>query len=145
MDGYFVGGGQSAIIFFDVSSSLSYRNVPNWYRCIDRMVGKIPMVLCGNKIDLENERQVKPKDILFNRKKSIPYCEISVKTWQNCDAPFLYILQLLVNDKNLKIVQQPALSPPEPKNFDSFDTIEEELRIANDIDFMIKDDNNEIF
>lgn len=110
------------------------------------MVGKIPMVLCGNKVDLEKERQVKPKDILFNRKKSIPYCEISVKTWQNCDAPFLYILQLLENDKKLKMIQQPATYPPEPVNFDSYDLIEEELRMANETNLPIKDENeDEIF
>ena len=32
-DGYYIGG-QCAIIFFDVTSRVTYKNVPNWHRYI---------------------------------------------------------------------------------------------------------------
>lgn len=97
---------------FDVTSRVTYKNVPNWHRDIVRVCLEIPMVLCGNKIDVK-ERQVKPKNISFHRKKNIQYYEISVKSNYNYERPFLYLLRRLVNDPQLALTQQPALPPAE--------------------------------
>jgi GTP-binding nuclear protein Ran len=110
-DGYYIGG-QAAIIMFDVTSRMTYKNVPNWHRDIVRVCMDIPIVLCGNKVDVK-ERQVKPKSINFHRKKSIQYYEISVKSNYHYELPFIYLLRKLENDPNLSLVQQPALLPPE--------------------------------
>eukprot|EP01122_Echinamoeba_exundans_P002103 TRINITY_DN12067_c0_g1_i1.p1 TRINITY_DN12067_c0_g1~~TRINITY_DN12067_c0_g1_i1.p1 ORF type:complete len:242 (-),score=74.63 TRINITY_DN12067_c0_g1_i1:780-1424(-) len=110
-DGYYIEG-QAAIIMFDVTSRVTYKNVPNWHRDIVRVCLEIPMVLCGNKIDVK-ERQVKPKNISFHRKKNIQYYEISVKSNYNYEKPFLYLLRRLVNDPQLSLTQQPALPPAE--------------------------------
>ena len=42
----------------------------------------IPIVLCGNKVDVKN-RQVKPKQVTFHRKKNLQYHEISAKSNYN--------------------------------------------------------------
>ncbi|KAK5994369.1 GTP-binding nuclear protein spi1 [Cladobotryum mycophilum] len=48
-------GGQCAIIMFDVTSRPSFENVSQWYREIVDIVGEsIPIVLCGNKVDLKH-------------------------------------------------------------------------------------------
>ncbi len=60
-DGYYIHG-QSAIIMFDVTSRLTYKNVPTWHRDLCRVCENIPIVLCGNKVDVKN-RQVKPKQV----------------------------------------------------------------------------------
>jgi hypothetical protein len=36
---------------FDVSSRITYKNVPNWHRDIVRVCENVPIVLCGNKVD----------------------------------------------------------------------------------------------
>eukprot|EP00029_Vermamoeba_vermiformis_P011796 TRINITY_DN6599_c0_g1_i1.p1 TRINITY_DN6599_c0_g1~~TRINITY_DN6599_c0_g1_i1.p1 ORF type:complete len:223 (+),score=76.18 TRINITY_DN6599_c0_g1_i1:40-708(+) len=109
-DGYYIGG-QAAIIMFDVTSRMTYKNVPNWHRDITRVcTADIPIVLCGNKVDLK-ERQVKPRTITFHRKKNIQYYELSVKSNYNYEKPFIYLLRKLENDPNLQLVQQPALLP----------------------------------
>ncbi len=93
-DGYYIHG-QCAIIMFDVTSRLTYKNVPTWHRdlcrcgcrmwdaraCLPRppcsvslsaqlwlcsVCENIPIVLCGNKVDVKN-RQVKPKQVTFHR------------------------------------------------------------------------------
>lgn len=96
-DGYYIHG-QCAIIMFDVTSRLTYKNVPTWHRDLCRYVlmelipallacclphlasmlssaktvlrgrvcENIPIVLCGNKVDVKN-RQVKPKQVTFHR------------------------------------------------------------------------------
>lgn len=60
-DGYYIHG-QCAIIMFDVTSRLTYKNVPTWHRDLCRVCENIPIVLCGNKVDVKN-RQVKPKQV----------------------------------------------------------------------------------
>lgn len=62
--------GQCAIIMFDVTSRVTYKNVPNWHRDLVRVCENIPIVLCGNKVDVK-DRKVKAKSIVFHRKKNL--------------------------------------------------------------------------
>lgn len=62
--------GQCAIIMFDVTSRITYKNVPNWHRDLVRVCEGIPIVLCGNKVDIK-DRKVKAKTIVFHRKKNL--------------------------------------------------------------------------
>ncbi|VDQ13340.1 unnamed protein product, partial [Trichobilharzia regenti] len=56
-DGYYIQD-QCAIIVFDVTSRDTYKNVPNWHRDLVRVCENIPIVLCGNKVDIQ-DRKVK--------------------------------------------------------------------------------------
>ncbi|KAG8043281.1 hypothetical protein GUJ93_ZPchr0217g6464 [Zizania palustris] len=89
-DGYYIHG-QCAIIMFDVTSRLTYKNVPTWHRDLCRVCENIPIVLCGNKVDVKN-RQVKAKQVTFHRKKNLQYYEISAKSNYNLRSPS-FILQ----------------------------------------------------
>jgi GTPase SAR1 family protein len=60
----------------------------------DRVCGNIPIVLCGNKVDVKN-RQVKAKQVTFHRKKNLQYYEISAKSNFNFEKPFLYLARKL--------------------------------------------------
>ncbi|KAE9609224.1 putative enoyl-CoA hydratase [Lupinus albus] len=145
-DGYYIHG-QCAIIMFDVTARLTYKNVPTWHRDLCRLVTEvlqaffttvliswqqvvyiilwahsflllfrvcenIPIVLCGNKVDVKN-RQVKAKQVTFHRKKNLQYYEISAKSNYNFEKPFLYLARKLAGDPNLHFVESPALAPPE--------------------------------
>ncbi|KAF9421880.1 hypothetical protein HW555_002320 [Spodoptera exigua] len=70
-DGYYIQG-QCAIIMFDVTSRVTYKNVPNWHRDLVRVCEGIPIVLCGNKVDIK-DRKVKAKTIVFHRKKNLQF------------------------------------------------------------------------
>merc|ERR1711939_893428 len=129
-DGYYIHG-QCAIIMFDVTSRLTYKNVPTWYRDVCRVCEQIPIVLCGNKVDVK-DRQVKPKQVTFHRKKSLQYHEISAKSNYNYEKPFLYLARKLTGDEKLNFVEQVALAPPEVQ----IDLVEQEkneqdLRLAS--------------
>ncbi|EEC80918.1 hypothetical protein OsI_23595 [Oryza sativa Indica Group] len=56
---------------FDVTSRLTYKNVPTWHKDICRVCDNIPIVLCGNKVDMKN-RQVKPKMVTFHQEEEPP-------------------------------------------------------------------------
>ncbi|CAL9761864.1 unnamed protein product [Musa acuminata subsp. burmannicoides] len=110
-DGYYIHG-QCAIIMFDVTARLTYKNVPTWHRDLCRVCENIPIVLCGNKVDVKN-RQVKAKQVTFHRKKNLQYYEISAKSNYNFEKPYLYLARKLAGDQNLHFVESPALAPPE--------------------------------
>lgn len=42
---------------FDVTSRITYKNVPNWHRDLERVCENIPIVLCGNKVDVKVRTQ----------------------------------------------------------------------------------------
>lgn len=93
-DGYYIQG-QCAIIMFDVTSRITYKNVPNWHRDLVRVCESIPIVLVGNKVDVK-ERKVKAKQITFHRKKNLQYYDISAKSNYNFEKPFLWLARKLV-------------------------------------------------
>ncbi|KAI7710699.1 GTP-binding nuclear protein, partial [Hortaea werneckii] len=100
------------IIMFDVTSRITYKNVPNWHRDLVRVCENIPIVLTGNKVDVK-ERKVKAKTITFHRKKNLQYYDISAKSNYNFEKPFLWLARKLVGNQSLEFVAAPALAPPE--------------------------------
>jgi len=128
-DGYYIQG-QAAIIMFDVTSRITYKNVPNWHRDLVRVCEGIPIVLTGNKVDIK-DRKVKAKQITFHRKKNLQYYDISAKSNYNFEKPFLWLARKLVGDPNLSFVESPALAPPEvPLDNDQMQKYEVEIQIA---------------
>ena len=97
---------------FDVTSRVTYKNVPNWHRDLVRVCENIPIVLCGNKVDIK-DRKIKAKAIVFHRKKNLQYYDISAKSNYNFEKPFLWLARKLIGDPNLEFVAMPALLPPE--------------------------------
>lgn len=108
-DGYYIQGA-CAIIMFDVTSRITYKNVPNWYRDIDRICEKIPIVLVGNKVDV-TDRQVKARNIQFHRKRNLQYFDVSARTNYNFEKPFLWLARRLTNRTSLTFVGEHAKAP----------------------------------
>lgn len=100
-DGYY-SGADAGIIFFDVTSRVTYKNVPSWHKDIHRVQSDIPVVLCANKIDVK-ERKVKSKSILYPAKHRMGFFEISVKERIHLKEPLEYLLQQLTKEPELSI------------------------------------------
>jgi len=128
-DGYYIQG-ECAIIMFDLTSEETYKHVPTWHRDLVRVCDGIPIVLCGNKVDVE-DRAVKPKQIRFHRKKGLQYFEISAKSNYNFHRPFLWLARKLGNNQQLQFVKTAALTPAEVQvNQEKVKLYEQELAIA---------------
>ena len=127
-DGYYIQG-QCAIVMFDVTSRITYKNVPNWHRDLTRVCENIPIVLTGNKVEIK-DRKVKAKQITFHRKKNLQYYDISAKSNYNFEKPFLWLARKLVGDPNLVFVESPALKPPEV-SIDQQTVQQYEIELAN--------------
>lgn len=97
---------------FDVTSRITYKNVPKWHKDITRVCDNIPIVLVGNKVDVK-DRKVKARQILFPRKHGIQYYDISAKSNYQFEKPFVWILKKITGNSNLTLVEAPTLAPVE--------------------------------
>uniref|UniRef100_UPI0005CA9017 GTP-binding nuclear protein Ran-1-like n=1 Tax=Fragaria vesca subsp. vesca TaxID=101020 RepID=UPI0005CA9017 len=108
-----------------------------------RVCENIPIVLCGNKVDVKN-RQVKAKQVTFHRKKNLQYYEISAKSNYNFEKPFLYLARKLAGNMELIFVESPALAPPEV-HID----VAEQTKIDEDLERVkhqpLPDDDDDLF
>ncbi|MEM3586723.1 MAG: GTP-binding protein [Candidatus Jordarchaeaceae archaeon] len=93
----FYKGAMGAMYVFDVSHLESYNNIVRWYEELKNICGDIPRVLLGNKVDLDQQRKVTPRDgeELAKKLGNIPYFETSAKTGQQVNEAFQKIAQLV--------------------------------------------------
>ena len=75
---------------FDLTSRITYKNIPKWHKNLTRIAGNIPICLVGNKVDIE-ERKVQPRQITFHRRKGLQYYIISAKSTYNYERPFIWL------------------------------------------------------
>ena len=111
-DLYMQAQAHCAIIMFDVTSRVTYKNVPNWHRDLTQIWRNIPIVLVGNKVRLTG-RNTKPSQITFHRKKNLQYYDISTKLNYNLEKPFLWLARKLSGDNQLHFIDMPVFQSPE--------------------------------
>ena len=74
----------SSIVFlvYDVSVKTSFDNIPKWINFI-KTIENTTLVLCGNKIDLENREVKKEEGEALAQKEGISFFEVSAKNNTN--------------------------------------------------------------
>ncbi|ELK05658.1 Regulation of nuclear pre-mRNA domain-containing protein 1A [Pteropus alecto] len=86
------------------------KNLPNRHRNLILVCENIPIVLCGNKVDIK-DRKVKAKSVVFHQ-KNLQYYDVSAKSDYNFEKPF-WLARKLIRNPDLEFVVMPALAPPE--------------------------------
>ncbi len=91
-------GSNAALGVFDLSSSQTLLKIPGWISSIKKTVKKaIPMVLIGNKADLEREvDRLEAEDLA--KKLNCEYMETSAKTGENVELVFEKIAKACLQD-----------------------------------------------
>ena len=89
-EGYYISA-DAALIFFDVTSRISFKNAAWWKNEFKKVCPDAPVILCGNKVDVEGSRKV---SLLCVPEGFDYYYDISVKTSYNMDKPFLKLAQI---------------------------------------------------
>jgi GTP-binding nuclear protein Ran len=92
------------ICMFD-STNDSRNGVKQWMERVRNVVPNIPIVVCGNKLDLEHATPFAP--ITFGAK----FYGISARSNYNFEKPFLELAKILMKNENLEFVDAPALIP----------------------------------
>jgi len=91
-------GSNGALGVFDLSSSQSLLKIPGWISSIKKTVKKtIPMLLIGNKVDLE--REVDQEEAEDSAKRlGCKYLETSAKTGANVERAFEIVARACLKD-----------------------------------------------
>ncbi len=85
-----IRGCNGAILVYDITNIKFLSRIPEWIHSIRETSGDIPILLLGNKCDLESLREISKEqgiDLVKKYNLSGSY-EISVKTAKNVDLPF---------------------------------------------------------
>ncbi|QLQ79701.1 hypothetical protein HG537_0C03490 [Torulaspora globosa] len=109
--------GEGFLLVYSVTSRTSFDELMTYYQQIQRVkdVDYVPVVVVGNKSDLEEERQVAYEDGLNMAKQiNAPFLETSAKQAINVDEAF-YTLVRLVRDEG-GVYNKHALRNVSPRN-----------------------------
>jgi small GTP-binding protein len=104
-------GAHGALLVYDVTRTESLKNISRW---IDDLVNNIdqpiPMILVGNKCDLDMVRAVPAKDgeslaekISDQYNRIIPFYETSAKTNQNVEELFLKLGTMMLEERLFEV------------------------------------------
>ena len=91
----FFRGSDACVLVFDITVPKTFENVNNWrdeflMQTTPEDPDNFPFVLIGNKVDMENMRQVQQKQVTnwCRSKGNIPYFECSAKDGTNVENAF---------------------------------------------------------
>jgi small GTP-binding protein len=73
-------GTSGGLMVFDVNRLESFNNLDNWLKEVNSNCSNIPLILLGNKIDLDMRQVKKSKAEKYAKKNNILYYETSAKT-----------------------------------------------------------------
>ena len=88
-------------VVFDLTRKVTYERIKDWINEAEEYNKGIKKILIGNKLDLENKREVK-KDSAenFAKKNNLKYVETSAKDGTNIKESFDEIIELILGGKN---------------------------------------------
>lgn len=55
---HYLEGARGAILVYDITNKTSFKNLNKWLSDLDKYCGKVPIILVGNKSDLDTERKI---------------------------------------------------------------------------------------
>ena len=100
----FYTGAQGILMLYDITRKSSLDNINRWYKEVIKHTGPIPIILIGNKIDLEDKREVFEEDvngiIQENKIDVKSRIETSAKEGFKTEEAFLLLVNHLIGRNN---------------------------------------------
>ena len=107
-------GASGALIVFDVTSPETLQNVPQWVQSLGP-VGGVPIVLVGNKCDLEAERRTTPEEgVACAERIDAAYFEVSALTGLGVDESIDELIMRSIRSSHV-VPEAVPIDTPEKK------------------------------
>lgn len=113
----YINSGQGFLLVYSVTTRRTFETVAELREKILQVKEKsnFPMVLVGNKCDLEKERQVSTEDGKEQAAKwNIPFFETSAKTRINIEECFMALVELVVENEKSPTTDTSSTNPKRP-------------------------------
>jgi Ras-related protein R-Ras2 len=111
----YMRSGEGFLLAFSVTDRSSFEEIVKFHKQILRVKDRdeFPMILVGNKCDLDNQRMVSTQEAsqLASQLK-IPYLEASAKSRFNVDTAFHELVRLV---RKFQAAERPPIKPQKPK------------------------------
>ena len=89
------------LFVYDITNQESFNNIKNWIKDLQNVGNDIKGVIIGNKIDLEQKRDVSKQDLEeIGKKYNMPILETSAKQSINVNEGFELLVNELLKGKN---------------------------------------------
>lgn len=94
----YLEGSQGALVVFDVTAQSSFDHLDDWIESLIEIRGKdVPMILIGNKIDLEANRVITEQQAQkYADKYNMPIIFTSAATGEKVEAAFIELIQNII-------------------------------------------------
>ena len=104
-------GAKGAFIVYDITSRKSFNNVNKWIQEIKEKTSKdIKLMVIGNKIDLNNEREINFEEAKHRFKMDIPLIETSALNDTNVAQAFINMIKIIYQDYIYKGYDEDSLT-----------------------------------
>ena len=93
------------VLMYDITNKKSFDDISNWMKNIRQLQGnEFPMILVGNKCDLESKRIVTYEEgIELSKTYKIPFFEVSNKKGINIEESSLELIKQIIEKKEAQI------------------------------------------
>ena len=97
---YYKGSVVAALVF-DITNRDSFDKLDFWFKLLKDSIGDIPVILIGNKLDLEESREVKKEEAEnYAEKLNTTYFEVSAKAKVNLYTTFKHIINIAMEKES---------------------------------------------
>jgi hypothetical protein len=93
-------------------SSICFGFIYGLCRHLNRVCGDIPIIVCGNKVDIQTDTSLAEHLLAHSKKRQYEFLFMSVKQQWEILRPFLRLARILTGEKTLYFVPPPAVMPP---------------------------------
>lgn len=97
-------GASGGILVFDLTRQITFQDLEDWYTDFTQKVGKVPLLLLGNKCDLNDQIEVHQEDAeTMAQKFGASYTKTSALDGTGVESAFLELAWKIAHFKDRKV------------------------------------------